>query len=277
MVDSLTKQAQKIGLDILRETISVCDRNNIPYYLVGGTLIGAVRHKGFIPWDDDIDIAIPIDRMEDFARCAEKEFPQHLYVDVAFAENEKRKFQILPDATRIYNSKYSMIDQSNLKLDAYIDVLAIVAMPNNPFLRQFHYWNLVFRKAMTRITKPEIIGTGHWLNTKGIRKKIISLALKINFGKIFSYEKQIKKLENSVRKYSLEDCNYAMDYPGCYGKKEILPSSYFGEGVKGQFEDLEATLPSRYHECLTNIYGDYMALPPEEKRQGSHFVEIIEN
>lgn len=273
MGEQLTKQAQDIGLEILRETISLCKRNNIPYYLVEGTLLGAVRHKGFIPWDDDIDIAIPITKIKDFARHAAEEFPSNIYVDAAFSQD--RKFKIMPDATRVYNSEYIMIDQSQLKFDAYIDVLAIIGMPANRLLRMIHYWMLVIRKGMTRISKPEIIGSGHWSNTRGIRKVVIALAKRINFSKIFPYEKQIKKLEKCILKYPVNDCKYVMAYPSCYGKKEIVPLSYYGDGVDGQFEDLEVTLPSEYHMLLTALYDDYMVLPPEDKRQGTHFIEIL--
>lgn len=270
----LTKQVQGLSLEILREVVNVCNRNNIPYFLDGGTLLGAIRHGGFIPWDDDVDISIPISEMETFAKFAEQELPPNMYVDLGFSS--KRHFPVLPDGTRVHNSEYTLVDRSGLQMDVYIDVIAIIGMPQNSFLRFLHYWMIAFRRAMTRITRPEIIGVNHWTNRKGIRKRIIMLAQKVKFGKIFPYEKQLAKLKKCVTKYPVEGSKYVMTYPNVYGMKEIYPHEYYGEGITGKFEDLNVMLPTQYDKQLRALYSDYMQLPPEEERSECHFIKIIQ-
>ena len=270
----LTKQVQELSLEILREVVDVCRRNNIPYYLDGGTLLGAIRHGGFIPWDDDVDISIPISEMENFARCAKKELPPNMYVDLGFSS--ERHYSVLPDGTRVHNSEYGLVDRSGLEMDVYIDVCAMVGMPGNYLLRVLHYWKITFRRAMTRITRPEIIGVNHWTNRKGFRKYIIMMAQKINFNKIFSHEKQLAKLKKCVMKYPAKESKYVLIYPNVYGMKEVHPYEYYGDGIPGKFEDLDVTLPSQYDKQLTHLYSDYMQLPPEEERAECHFIKIIQ-
>ena len=266
---SQIKNIQTVLKEMLREVISVCDHNNITYYVVEGTLLGTVRHKGFIPWDDDVDIAVPVERLDDFARCCEMELPDYLYVEPAFSKS--RVSAICPDIVRICSKMHQITDISMNVTNLWIDVIPIIDMPSNILGQKLYFSELMIRKIMVRISRPEIIGRYYWRNQSIWRRIIIKIVHKIDFSKIFLYENQLRKMKKSTMRYLGQKSRYVVLFPSAYGKKEIVPKSYYGNGIKGQFENIEVRMPVRYKEILTNLYGaDYMTLPPKEKRVGSH-------
>ena len=263
---------QKHLLNILREIITVCNRHNIHYYLVEGTLLGAVRHKGIIPWDDDIDIAIPMEEMDEFIRFCAQELPEPYYVEAFFTE--KSSPQITPDVTRIHSNAVRIIDLSGVEANVAVDVEVLIGLPDGAVRRKLFFNLLMFRKLMVRVTQPEIIRQNYWTNKSVLRQSVIWLVKKIDFSKIFPHNKQLSKLEKMLRKYPFYKSNYTFLYASPYKSREIVPQCWYGRGAQRIFEDFYARLPTEFHKLLSSVYGDYMKLPPEDKRQ-SHIKSVV--
>ena len=271
--DNYVRRVQDISGSVLKEIINVCTKNNVKYFLVEGTLLGAVRHKGFIPWDDDIDIAIPNDQIDLFVEHAIKDLPGYLYVDPAL--DYRRKNSRNPDETRVHHSDYKLVDTSGIQMDLCVDVLSIVGMPTGYIARMWHYYNIMFHRILLRACRPDIIGVDYWKNQKLIRRLAIKIIKGVNLGKILDYAYLENKLKRLLNKFNFTNSNYVMAYPSAYGKKEIFLKACYGDGTYGVFNSAKVVLPTEYHKILTAIYGDYMQLPPEEKRVPSHISKII--
>lgn len=172
---NVTKKVQPIMRAMLKEVVEICQRHGIHYYVVEGTLLGAVRHKGFVPWDDDVDIAIPASEMGKFVRCCRGELPDSYYVEGAFDEG-RSGYDV--GLTRVYHRNYCVLDVSGRAMPLFIDIPALIGMPNSSLMRSFYYNELLLRRAMPKISRPETIQTGYWHNQSGLRKVIIRLACK---------------------------------------------------------------------------------------------------
>lgn len=255
-------EIQQIGTSILREIVSICDRYGIIYYLVGGTELGAVRHKGFIPWDDDVDIVMTMENQRKFIKAAWAELSEQLMIDDSFAPHR----DFIPDILRVCHKGHRVQDISMHNVTLGVDIMTLVGLPKNPVMRNIFYYYIMFRKTMTRISRPEIIGINYWKNQNWMRRLIIRMVKAIRFDKLLSYEKSLLRLKKTLEYFPVEKAEYVMVYPSPYGKKEMVPRSYYGDGTKGEFEGFGVRLPSRYHDLLTRIYGDYMTPPPESER-----------
>lgn len=263
---------QDISNLILKDVKKLCDDNNILYFLIEGTLLGAVRHQGFIPWDDDIDIGIPNDQLDFFTELAHKELPDYLYIDPAL--ELKRINERTPDLTKVYHSKYEIEDLSGNRMDVNIDIISLIGMPKNRFARLWHYYIIMLYRILLRVCNTEIIGEDYWKNRKFFRRNVIKVIKKINFGKLLNYNTLKSNLKKRLNKYGFAESEYVMAYPSAYGVKEIFPKNFYGKGCIGKFNNMEMRLPSEYKFILSNLYGDYMTLPPEEKQVGTHYTVI---
>ena len=272
--DFQIRQMQNIIMNILKEVVKICDRHGITYYLVEGTLLGAVRHNGFIPWDDDIDIAIPLEQIVSFVQYARQELPENFYIDMAFSED--RQSLSTPDLTRVYDNKFCIKDVSGSFTHLCIDILGIAGMPKNAIIRKIHYFMITGCRIGLRVSRKEIIRKNYWKNQIWYRKCFIWCLNHIDIGRFIPYNKQLNKLKKCLEKYPFSKSEFVMLYPSSYGKKEIMPKDYYGLGINKQFEDMILRIPMEPYKILTKLYGDYMTLPPEEARTGSHVAVLLE-
>lgn len=262
-----TKEIQKCEVEILKELDRITRKHNLKYMLVGGTLLGAIRHKGFIPWDDDIDIAMPRKDYEKFKEIVSKE-----------TDEKKYYFQDM------YNSdKYGMIfgklkmkntllveGTNNLpeeEQNIWIDIFPYDKTSKNMFIakvnliRGYIYKIIYYLKCGNKLVEHTFI------------RKVAAFVLKVL--SLFYTKKSCKrKFEKLYKKYELKkECNY-VSYGGTYVFKEITTKEYFDNLIETDFENNSFYIPKEYDEYLTRIYGDYMKLPPKEKQKSHH--EIIE-
>lgn len=255
-------KAQKKQLEILIEVDRICRKHNIRYYLVGGTLLGAIRHKGFIPWDDDIDIAMVRKDYERFKEIAlqemnKKYFYQDLDTDPYYGNTYAK--------IRINNTKYIEKVNSNNKAHCgiFIDIFPIDYYNEKykfTFKRILFYRMMLLLKTKTKIDANTLV------------KKIELLILKIA-KTFYTKEKLIKKINQLINKCSQGTSNM-ISYSTNYFNKTHYLEKWYDEVIDLEFENHKFMGTKYYDEYLTYVYGDYMELPPIEKRVTHSVVEI---
>lgn len=264
---------QKKELSILKEIIKVIEKNNLHYCAIGGTCLGAVRHKGYIPWDDDIDIVLPRKEYELFRTELWKQLPDPLKKmdgDVSVSYN----FLFM----RIHDPSTSIIMQEMLGSPdrvngAFVDIFPVDGRPDNVFIRKIWYIKYVFymiSNGRRRAKKRKITGLGRLV------KELYGELLK----KLCRYNYFTDAICSYMSKYDVFKCKTAI-WNGAqrgaakkYDYDLSFESDFFTDTVSAPFEDFSIQIPRRYHDYLTTHYGDYMKLPPENERMNWHSVVI---
>ncbi|OOF42138.1 phosphorylcholine transferase LicD [Rodentibacter trehalosifermentans] len=252
---------QLIALDILKYFNHICAKNNIKYSLGGGTLIGAVRHQGFIPWDDDIDVYMCRDEYEKFVKAWQLQ--QHTKYELSLAESIDG---ILPGVmTKIVDKETYLVETNRRVTGIFIDIFIWDGVPNEP---------LLIYKAMRKHRLVELRFSS--CRKRWIRAKENSL-MKAIFSKLSHYffNKMMADLTLFQKKYPIVRSDY-IGLLSDYGnwQKSYMPKTYFSDVVYFNFEGERLPIMNGYHEYLTMYYGNYMTLPPLEERKLHHTVAV---
>jgi LPS biosynthesis protein len=271
MSDNELRQVQLKELEILKAFMTVCDRNNLKYYMVGGTLIGARRHKGFIPWDDDMDLAMPRDDYEKFLNECYLELPDNIrvshykYEDVYFYP-----MKLVNTDVKIMEKR---LEASGETTFLSIDIFPIDAFPDNNMSRVIYQLKLMYHRARIGFCNIDRLRT--YVKRGFVERMIIKTAQILKLNKYFKLEKELDSFDIFLKKYSKKGGRLVGDITGRYGTREFVPRSYFGESEKLEFEGIMVSAPAKSHKYLKHLYGDYMQLPPEDERHGDH-IRIVE-
>lgn len=268
------RHLQLIEVEILREFLAFCEKNDIRYFALGGTLLGAVRHHGFIPWDDDIDIGVPRKDYDRFLKlCSESGFP----FEVHNLYNDKNHYRygtrIENPAVKIRRTGFSVDEVSS----AWIDILPLDGMPNNSILRLVKKYYILWRRAAFKFSQ---FSKGVTLNKPGrpfIEQILIEIGRILPVESIFRIDNEFKKLDKTLKRHAYDQSEYIILAMGGYKYKEMFKKTVFGEGALYEFEGLQLRGPSDYVKYLTQLYGtDYMT-PPSDVEKNHHFLaEILE-
>lgn len=255
------EEMKKIELEILIDVVNFCELNNIRYFLCGGTLIGAIRHKGFIPWDDDIDIAMPRPDYERFIRIYNNEF----YKVFSWEKNNR----ILCTYAKVYDTRTLIIENGDFgeELGVNIDIFPVDGLPENEkeidrtIRKMKNLWGLVVCATVKDISKRKPI------------KKLEIITMKA-FYKIFPLKQYFTGLAiKEAQKYDFDNSEKVAVLVWGYGKREVMHKECATKYIKSEFEGVLMNIPENYNEYLTNIYGDYMKFPPENERVYKHGVK----
>lgn len=262
------KKLKQIELKILEQFINICNKENLKYYVLGGTMLGAVRHKGFIPWDDDIDVGMPRDDYEKFLNVAQKYLPKEYFLQTHVTDMEYPL-----NFAKIRNSNTTFIETSlnkcNINHGVFIDIFPLDYYPTNNIKSIFFdIYNTILSFRISNVFNLENINYPFY---KKIIRKTISSILKIIYPNIKSALQKREKLFKLVRESSL-----VINYCGAWGKKEMVPVEWYGKGIEMQFENLTIKVPTYYDKWLTQVYGNYMQLPPKEKQIAHHYTDVID-
>ena len=262
MPDNLCKltmrEQQEIELEILTAFKRLCEKHNLYYVLAGGTLLGAVRHQGFIPWDDDIDVLMPrpdYERLCQLIREHAIEFPPYLEARCWFTEPHMNiPFLKIVDLRTLVKENYMMGDEH-----LWIDIFAMDGSTENDrnLKKQFDQSILLRKILFKKQTRP---GTGK-TRFRSVAKAILRTILKPIDAKWLC-----QKIEQTATRYRFDNCRFIAGVQWGYGPQERIDRMSWMIPVEVAFEDQLFNAPSNYHEYLHNLYGDYMQLPPVEKR-----------
>ena len=257
------KELRNIQYNILLELDNLCKQLNIRYSLCGGSLLGAVRHKAFIPWDDDIDIIMPRPDYDALiAYCRENETSFRLISH----ENEREYGYLFAKAT----AKNTVITDENcgsdkLSYGVYVDIFPVDALGDTVeeahrlFKKTDILRNILIAKNWKRFFRSK---------TRSIVYEPVRLAFFI-LSRFFSKKSLISRIEKQYSK-PFGSTEYCACVCGSYRSKEILPTSVYEEYTQLEFEGRSFMALKNYDAYLTAIYGDYMTLPPKEKQVSHH-------
>lgn len=267
------RDLQLAEIDILKEFIRVCKKLNLKYFLCGGTLLGCIRHEGIIPWDDDIDVCMPRKDYEIFLKKG-----QELLKEKYFIQNYKTEHEYTLNFSKIRNSKTTFIESTvknlNINHGVYIDIF-----PLDGYRPEKKIHNIK-RDIIFLIHRIHISSKYNLKNPERLKIKILNILNKIT--KILYYNKSISQIlekeDKIAQKYDISDCIYVSthDYITKSPGKLCVPKEYFGDGIIKKFEGIEVNVPVNYDGYLKRFYGDYMQLPPEEKRIPHHYNEGVD-
>ncbi|HAE52125.1 MAG TPA: LicD family protein [Ruminococcus sp.] len=257
----------QVDLDIVKEVVAICRKYKLKYYMLGGTMLGAVRHGGFIPWDDDIDLGLPRDDYEKFLQVAPSELSSHLKL-VNYKTDPDYHYYI----TRILDTETKVIEErignENKYTNASIDIFPIDGTPNNKVMRKIYFFRVLFHRAMMSLCYKDSIDRKR---QRGTAEKILLWVMeKVPVRKMTTPYKQKEKIDRLLKTQNVRNSKYVGNIMGAYRTKEIVPRKFYGKGKMYQFEDIKLRGMSLPDEYLTYTYGDYMQLPPEDKRK-THF------
>ena len=246
------KELKQIQLNILESIDKFCTENNLQYFLAYGTLIGAVRHKGYIPWDDDIDICMPRPDYEKFI----KKYNQYPY---AVIDHRNSPNYLIPFA-KVHDIRTSMNETMYVQNDfgVYVDVFPLDG------IKDFKKAKIVTTLRHFLNTKKAILG-----NKRSFKKNLIISISKVLLSPI-SIRSILRKMDSIAQEIDYDKAYYVNSFFSSTAYKEIFPKDIFNGYKLAKFEHLTCRIPKSYDEYLRINYGDYMKFPPKEKQVSHH-------
>jgi len=253
---------KKIMFDILCEFADFCDAHGLDYFLDAGTLLGAVRHKGFIPWDNDIDVGMlrpNYDKLIELLHSQNGYLSEHIMAE--FPEDTIYPFLKLSDDRTVL---IEFPDDNPMQVQIYIDVFC----KDGIFDKSRHSKNVCDVSA-----KWGLLHWGRnysvikWQNGNLFKKAIAKLMVLLFPDNAYFIKRQQKHIRRYISKHHIENCKYVTTLSN--GEfVNLCPKEAFSETIMLPFESRQFKVPKGYHEYLLALYvSDYMVLPPEEKRR----------
>ena len=258
---------------VLQNVIGILDELEIPYYMQGGTMLGAIRHQGFIPWDDDVDLGIPREAYDRLLKEVSAKLPENLELRTYEDETDHHYY-----FARIVDTRYQIRRMGSLEErleNVWVDLFPLDGMPNGRIARTWHKLQLTLVRLKYHLScfeKVNIKRPGRPL----VERVIIRFAMLTRVGKWFDTRRQLDKMDALLKKYPLEKSDWIVNFMGqtSYRFNELFKKEVYGEKTMYPFENLSLVGPQCYDEYLSSLYGDYM-VPPKETDRNAHVSELV--
>ena len=255
------EEAKKIELDILDFIDSFCKEHGINYCINYGTLIGAIRHKGFIPWDDDIDLSMTRENYERFIQLFSEKQSRYQMLSLETDDQYFNNFiKIVDPTTKIIDTRNTKTYDSGVFIDIFpmdtfndtkvVDIC--YKLESFKLLSFSKHKNIVYGDSKLK----DLIRTLFWLLLRPVSPRFFA-----------------NQIEKQIQKYRVKDGKYIAFIPSKAKEKEIFPRDMFDELIETPFEHLVLPAPKRFDVVLKQFYDDYMTVPPKEKQIYSHEFE----
>ena len=265
------EELHEVELGILLSFHNFCEKHGLRYYMAGGTLIGAIRHKGFIPWDDDIDLMMPRPDYMKLVELVSKDcmMDEHYKVDCCYFNKNA-----LSSALRIFDTR-TELKFENFRipyvLGCWIDVFPLdgLASDQKKIKKHFKKMRLAMDLYLCSITK-----LGGKRRSKLVTILQYGIAPVLPFLRIFKNHQYTALLDRISREYDYDSAEYVGVLEGRAEEKEAMLKTALEPSVQVDFEGHKFYAMANYHEYLTNLYGDYMQLPPEDQQVSRHEIKV---
>lgn len=248
-------------LQILLAVDKICKEHNLRYYIMAGTMLGAVRHKGFIPWDDDLDIGMPREDYDSLMSHSKEWLPEHF--EAVCAENDPK--YPLPFA-KIQDANTTLIERIHLRYlgGVYLDVFPLDGVPEGALAQRMHFAKYEFYKRVLYFIHRDPYKHG----------KGPSSWLPLLCRKLFTLSGVQQSIRNILTKYPFKKSALICDYDD--GLKGIMPKTELGTPTPILFEEKEVWGIQEYNSYLTRKYGNYMAIPKQnsQRQHNFHYLDL---
>jgi CDP-glycerol glycerophosphotransferase (TagB/SpsB family)/phosphorylcholine metabolism protein LicD len=258
--ESMLRGLQLVELDVLRELARRCDAASVRWFVVGGTLLGAVRHQGFIPWDDDIDVAMPrpdYDRFE--ALCRRSTDPSYTWQSCRTDPAYPFAYGKLGRSGTI--ARELAVSHLPVRQPIHVDVFVLDGAPESLPARGLHALGV----------KLAVTALGARIRRTGVRRALASPL------RLVPRSWSIRLLDRLARTFPYDRSPRVVNAAGAWGySRECQPRRRFEPATTLEFEGLAVPAPGRWHEYLSRVYGDYQRLPPPEQRRPRHDRDMVD-
>lgn len=250
-------ELQKREFELLEQFVRVCDALGLTWYLVCGSALGAVKYGGFIPWDDDVDVALPRRDYDIFVEKAQALLPAHVFVQTYGTDPAFPKL-----FCKLRNSETTYVEAPYRKLNmnhgVFMDVFPLDGYPERGakgFERKLRWY---LRQTSCALELP-----------RSGKSALLCTALRL-LGCHRRTRTTLKRLEKLLRRYPAEKAPLWCNYGNFRGRPVPMEREIYGDGAEMTFEGLPVCVPAEYDVYLRRLYGDYRADPPEEEQVGHH-------
>lgn len=270
MMINQNMEEKQILINLFKKFIQICQTHNLSYYCIGGTLLGAVRHQGMIPWDDDIDVLMP---REDYDKFLRLDYSAYNGVEVITMHNNPQYY--LP-FSKFCDAQTTILEYADIPviLGSFIDIF--------PLDGAHHHSGGIAKDLLQyrRLANKLFVESKYFKeNIKSFFKRILNFQLRtawnemtLSFSKASKRDNIVRSLENVMRRYDYNTSAVVGNYGGMLGIKEFWDKKHFESYILQNFEGIQVRIPIGYNVILTQMYGNYMELPPQEKRVTHHNV-----
>lgn len=264
------RKIQLLQLDIALEVKRICEKNNIQYFLDSGTLLGAVRHGGFIPWDDDLDIAMLREDYERFIKIAPKELSDKYFLQNTDTDEG---FGYTFSKVRLNGTHYveKIAQYAKCHDGIYIDIFPYDNMPDDEKLCKKIGYQVRLNTLLLRIKS----GYRPWIYNDSKKDVIKYFPFRV-MALFVSKKHLIKRINELMTCVNDKECERKVICDNLSYHKFYYPKSVYASAVDYEFEGHMFKVPVGYKEFLTQTYGDYMTPPPEDKRDSTHAIVKVD-
>lgn len=259
---------QKSEFEIAKKFKKTCDENNIKYTMLGGAMLGAIRHQGFIPWDDDMDFGLIRSDYEKLYNI----LLNHSDLKVLSYKKEDTHdypFKIVDTSVQLKSKNY----EKETEKYAWIDIFPLDGMPSNRILQKIHKLRLLKDRALLKLSQ---LSTGVAIsnpNRTNFEKTVIFLGKLFKADAVLNEHKLMINLDRHLQLYSADNSQYLVNFMGAYKFKEMFPAEIYKNHENFIFENTFFCGIKNYDQYLRGMYGNYMQLPRLKDRD-KHKVKI---
>ena len=270
--ETILEELHEIELKALKAFVKLCNAYELRYYAIGGTLLGAVRHKGFIPWDDDVDVAMP---REDYDRLIELvasgEAQEILGEDYRIGswqtEKEFKSYFAKLYATKV-EIEEQLLEDTTVRKGYLIDIIPLDGTPDDAFARKVYYAKAMGLRFLCGTAN---VYTGIRTSRSKWEQTVLRVVRALRLYRLIDVRKVYQCMDRLFKEQDAAHAEYAGTLTGAYKTREIVPREYFGDTYDEyslwEFEGMLLRGPKCCEEYLTHMFGDYRKLPPEKDRK----------
>ncbi len=259
-------------LDVLKQYQMICKKNALRYFPIDGTLLGLVRHAGFIPWDDDIDIGMPRKDFEKLAGILEGGLPQGMYS--RYYKTMDSKAKDIQYGIRLYSRKAQLktnfYDREEIE-DINIDIFPIDGVPEGKIRYKLYKAQLLAIKAITKLSQVSNIRT--FMKRPPLEDALIRIGKALHLDRILNTKKWYGRLDRTLQKYPYETAKVVGVFWSDYRFNEMVPKACYEPAQMLAFEDTEMPCPANPQKILQQLYGDWQH-PPKEGAKQKHPITL---